>query len=99
MFAVISPKELIFKNADTICNEQQETPVPQPPYNHYFEAYSRARVRALVAAKDFIKHKKPESDAYIMPAYVIRDNKMVTDPKRILESTSAAAFVIVLGQE
>jgi nucleoside-diphosphate-sugar epimerase len=52
----------------------------------------------LVATKEFTKEKKPEWDVInIMPPFVIGDNEMVTDPKKISDNTIAAAMVQVLG--
>jgi nucleoside-diphosphate-sugar epimerase len=96
--AIIPWEEFIAKEVDTVFDDTYEIPFPAGPYQHQFEAYSASKVRALVATKQFIKEKKPEWDLInIMPSFVIGDNEMVTDPKKVSDGTVSAAFAQVLG--
>lgn len=96
--AIIPWEEFIAKEVDTVFDDTYETPFPAGPYSHPFEAYAASKVRALIATKEFISTNKPEWDVVnIMPAFVIGDNEMVTDPKLISDGTVSAAFAQVLG--
>jgi nucleoside-diphosphate-sugar epimerase len=96
--AIIPWEEFIAKEVDTVFDDTYEIPFPAGPYKHEFEAYSASKVRALVATKEFIKEKKPEWDLInIMPSFVVGDNEMVTDPKKVSDGTVSAAFAQVLG--
>ena len=96
--AIIPWEEFIAKEVDTVFDDTYKIPFPAGPYKHEFEAYSASKVRALVATKEFIKEKKPEWDLInIMPSFVVGDNEMVTDPKKVSDGTVSAAFAQVLG--
>ena len=73
---------------------------PAPPYHHPFEAYAAGKKRALAAAKDFVRDRKPRFDIiHILPAFVVGENELVTDPKLIADATVRAAFSQVLGED
>jgi nucleoside-diphosphate-sugar epimerase len=96
--AIIPWEEFIAKEVDTVFDDTYETPLPAGPYQHEFEAYSASKVRALVATKEFVKEKQPEWDVInILPSFVVGDNEMITDPKKISDGTVSAAFAQVLG--
>lgn len=96
--AIIPWEEFIAKEVDTVFDDKYEIPFPAGPYTHPFEAYAASKVRALVATKEFVSEKKPEWDVInVMPAFVIGDNEMITDPSRISDGTVSAAFAQVLG--
>ena len=84
----------------TVFDDTYHAPYPEPPYHHPFEAYAAGKKRALIATKDFVKEKKPLFDIiHIMPAFVVGENELVTDPKRIADATVRAAFAQVLGED
>ncbi|KAH8760166.1 hypothetical protein BGZ57DRAFT_994381 [Hyaloscypha finlandica] len=88
------------KEVDTIFDDTYEAEYPAPPYHHPFEAYAAGKKRALAATKDFVKEKKPLFDIiHIMPAFVVGQNELVTDPKIIADATVRAAFAQVLGED
>ncbi|KAF4625254.1 hypothetical protein G7Y89_g12914 [Cudoniella acicularis] len=96
--AIIPWEEFIAKEVDIVFDDKYEIPVPEGPYSHPFEAYSASKVRALDATKRFVKEKKPEWDIInIMPSFVVGDNEIITDPKKISDGTVSAAFAQVLG--
>ena len=96
--AIVPWEEFISKEVDTVFDDTYQIPFPAGPYSHVFEAYSAGKVRALVATKEFVATKKPEWDVInIMPAFVVGDNEMVTDPKLISDGTVSAAMAQVLG--
>lgn len=98
--AIIPWEEFIAKEVDTVFDDQYQIPFPAGPYHHQFEAYSASKVRALKATQDFVKEKKPEWDVInIMPSFVVGDNEMVTDPKKVSDGTVSAAFAQVLGED
>jgi nucleoside-diphosphate-sugar epimerase len=98
--AIIPWEEFIAKEVDTVFDDTYQIPYPAGPYHHMFEAYAAGKVRALVATKEFLADKKPEWDVInIMPAFVIGDNELITDPEKINDGTVAAAFAQVLGKD
>jgi nucleoside-diphosphate-sugar epimerase len=98
--AIIPWEEFILKEVDTVFDDTFQIPFPAGPYSHMFEAYAAGKVRALVATKEFIAQNKPEWDVInIMPAFVVGDNELITDPAKISDGTVSAAFAQVLGQD
>jgi nucleoside-diphosphate-sugar epimerase len=98
--AIIPWEEFITKEVDTVFDDTYEAPNPAPPYHHPFEAYAAGKKRALIATKDFVKEKKPLFDIiHILPAFVVGDNELVTDPKLVADATVRAAFCQVLGED
>jgi len=54
-----------------------EAGYPAPPYHHGFEAYAAGKKRALLAAKDFDKEKKPLFDIIqTLPAFVPKPRRV-----------------------
>ncbi|KAH8766491.1 hypothetical protein F5882DRAFT_453011 [Hyaloscypha sp. PMI_1271] len=97
---IIPWEEFRQKEVDTVFDDTYEAEYPAPPYHHPFEAYAAGKKRALAAAKDFVKEKKPLFDIiHIMPAFVVGENELVTDPKLIADATVRAAFAQVLGED
>ena len=77
--AIIPWDDFVVNEVDTVFDDTYDTPFPEGPYTHVFQAYGASKIRALIATKEFIKEKKPEWDVInIMPSFVIGDNEMVT---------------------
>ena len=96
--AIIPWEEFIAKEVDTVFDDTYQIPFPAGPYSHMFEAYSASKVRALLATKEFVAEKKPEFDIInIMPSFVIGENELIADPKKVSDGTVSAALAQVLG--
>jgi nucleoside-diphosphate-sugar epimerase len=98
--AIVPWEEFIQKEVDTVFDDTYEAPYPAPPYNVSFEAYAAGKKLALISTKDFVRDKKPLFDIiHILPAFVVGDNELVTDPKKIADATVRAAWAQVLGED
>ena len=76
------------------------SPNPTGPYVNHFQAYSASKALALNATIEFVEKEKPSFDIInVMPAFIIGQNELVTDPKDILSGTNGLAFGQVLGNK